>query len=289
MKQFVKANKDNIIIGIVSLVAFIFGCIAIGPLWSILLIGICDLCLFIPNIITKYKKGSSKRKRKHPGNNHPKASQKSSSKKTVPTKKGKKKGKVWKRILKICIILFFILCIAAMIGAFLFINYIKNTAPTFAPEHLYKQESSIFYDINGDVYAKLGSEKRENVTYDELPEVLINAIIATEDSRYFEHTGVDWARFLKATIFQLMGRSEAGGASTITMQVSKNDITRDKTSEGIKGIIRKFQDVYVSLEQLEKKYTKEQIMEFYVNSYYLGGGAHGVEQACQTYFGKSVS
>lgn len=277
MKEFIRENKDNIIIGCVSIVAFIFGCLSIGPLLSILIIGLCDGILFIPNLIKKYKKGDrmESKKKKHP--------------KKVKHETKHKKKKRWKTVLKVLIVMFFICCILAFVALGLFINYIVKNAPTFNPENLYKQESSVLYDLHGEVYATLGTEKRENVTYDELPEVLVNAIVATEDSRFFQHSGVDWARFLKATVYQLLGKSEAGGASTITMQVSKNDVTQDKTSSGIKGIVRKFTDVYMSLEQIEKKYSKEEIMEFYVNSYYLGGGASGVEQACQTYFGKSVS
>ena len=84
-----------------------------------------------------------------------------------------------------------------------------------------------------------------------------------------------------------MGKSDAGGASTLTMQVSKNTYTSTESS-GIEGIIRKFTDVYVSMFKIEKNYTKEQIIEFYVNSYYLGSGSYGVEQAALTYFGKSA-
>jgi penicillin-binding protein 1A len=281
MKKFVTEHKDTLIILIVSLVAFIFGCLSVGTI-SILIIGVLDILLFAPTWISKYQKGDIMKKRKQ----HP---SKKSLGEVKKQRQGSKKGKSKrKKVFKILIAIFLVLCALGMIGIGLFIAYVINTAPTFDPDNLYKQESSVFYDINGDVYATLGNEKRENVTYDELPEVLINAIVATEDSRFFQHEGVDWARFLKATVQQLVG-IDAGGASTITMQVSKNDVTQDKTSSGIKGLIRKFQDVYVSISQLEKHYTKEEILEFYVNSYYLGGGASGVEQACQTYFGKSVS
>ena len=67
-------------------------------------------------------------------------------------------------------------------------------------------------------------EKRESVTYDKLPQVLIDAIVATEDSRFFQHNGVDGARFLKASLGQVLGNSSAGGASTLTMQVVKNNL-----------------------------------------------------------------
>lgn len=298
MKEFMKKNKENIIIGIVSLAAFILGCISINPFLSFLIIGSCDAILFAPLLIQKVKKKEKKTHINHPKQKiakevkekgEPPKKEKSKEKKSKEKKKkDKKKKKMWKKIIKILIVIFFICCFLGFIAVGLFINYIAKNAPTFNPNNLYKQESSVLYDVHGNAFAKLGAQKRENITYEDLPEVLINAIVATEDSRFFEHSGVDWARFIKATLQQLAG-IDAGGASTITMQVSKNDVSQDKTSKGMKGIIRKFTDVYMSLEQIEKKYTKQEIMEFYVNSYYLGGGAYGVEQASQTYFGKSVS
>ena len=171
-------------------------------------------------------------------------------------------------------------------GMIVFYFYIANHAPDFTPEALYVSEPSVLLDINGNEYSKLGSEKRVIVTYDELPEVLIDAIVATEDSKFFAHNGVDWARFLKASIQQLMGH-DFGGASTLTMQISKNAYT-SKEATGIKGIIRKFTDVYISTSKIEPKYSKEEIMEFYVNSYFLGNNSYGVEQASLTYFGKST-
>ena len=118
--------------------------------------------------------------------------------------------------------------------------------------------------------AKLGLQKRESIKYDDLPQILVDAIIATEDSNYFNHKGVDWSRFFVASLKQVLRRG-GGGASTITMQISKNAFT-SKEDEGIKGIIRKFTDIYVSTNEIEPNYTKEEILEFYVNSYYLGGG-----------------
>lgn len=94
------------------------------------------------------------------------------------------------------------------------------------------------------------------------------------------------ARFLKASALQLLGK-DAGGASTLTMQVSKNNFT-DTTSHGIKGIIRKFRDIYVSVFQIEKNYTKQEIIEFYLNDNCMGETNYGVEQGSQYYFGKSA-
>jgi penicillin-binding protein 1A len=192
---------------------------------------------------------------------------------------------------KVLIILMLLLIfIFTMIVAFCI--YIVVSAPEVSSEKLYHSNSSVLYykDDNGDwqEFARLGLEKREKITYDNLPEVLVDAIVATEDSRFFQHDGIDVARFLKATIGQLLGQSNAGGGSTLTMQVSKNNFT-STTAHGIKGIIRKFTDIYLAVFVLEKKYTKEEIMEFYVNTPYLGSYSYGVEQAANSYFGKSVT
>lgn len=221
-------------------------------------------------------------------NNTPKKITTKSVGKLEKTKKAvKRKGSKKLLIIKIVLIalLAFIIISSVVIG--LFFSMIVSNAPEFDPQNLYTQESSIVYAPNGDEIAKLGSEKREKITYNDLPQVLIDAIVATEDSTFFQHNGFNAARFLKASIGQIFGGS-GGGASTLTMQVSKNAYTSD-VSSGFEGIKRKFTDIYISMFKIEKAYTKEEILEFYVNSYYMGGGAYGVEQACQNYFGKSVS
>lgn len=264
MKKFFK-DKDNLIILTISLIVCIVGCFAIKPILSILIILIADLLFFSPDIIKSLKGGKKKSKEKS---------------KTKQEKSKKKK------IARILIIGFFACCILAIVGSVLFAGYIVSTAPKFNPKKLYAQEPSILYDANGDEIGKLGSQKRKNITYDDLPEVLIDAIIATEDSNFFQHNGVDLSRFLVASFKQVL-TGGGGGASTLTMQVVKNTFT-STASSGFEGIKRKFTDMYMSVFQVEKKYTKKEILEFYVNSYYLGSGAYGVEQASKTYFGKSA-
>ena len=203
--------------------------------------------------------------------------------------KKRKRRKIIKFLFNAFLFLFLILLIIAVI----FSIYIIIKAPDFDPQNLYKTEASIMYDANGGQIAKLGIEKRKNVNYDDLPQVLIDAIIATEDSRFMQHNGFDAPRFLKASAGQVVNKlrrngSNAGGGSTLTMQVVKNDYT-STVSSGFDGVVRKFTDIYISVFKLEKKYSKEEIVEFYVNTPFLGNGAYGVEQACQTYFGKSVS
>ena len=197
-----------------------------------------------------------------------------------------KKKKKQRKILKTFLIIILSFAIIGMLGAATFMIYIINTAPKFDTSLLTKSQSSILYDSDGKEFAKLGSQLRENIEYDDLSEVFIDALIATEDSRFFQHNGIDIARFSKAAIKQLLGQDDAGGGSTISMQVIKNNFT-DSTSTGIKGLIRKFTDIYLAVFKLEKNYTKEQIIEFYVNNHGLGG-AWGVEAASKYYFNKSA-
>ena len=187
---------------------------------------------------------------------------------------------------KILIVLMLFLIFIFACAIFL-ITYVVITAPNIDKDRLYKENSTVLYDKDGNEFARIGSENREKVTYDELPQVLVDAIVATEDSRFFQHNGIDVARFIKASFGQILGSSGAGGASTLTMQLSKNSATSNE-AHGLKGIIRKFQDIYLAVFVYEKKYTKEQIMEFYVNNGYLGA-AYGVQQASRAYFGKDVS
>ena len=201
--------------------------------------------------------------------------------------KSKKKKKA---IINILLIFFLICGIATIIAFTLFLGYIKSVAdPLYEKTNLNTKEMTILYDKDGREFARLGSEKREKVTYDKLPEVLIDAIIATEDSRYFLHNGFDAPRFVKASIGQVLGNSNAGGASTLSMQVVKNSFTDADVNSGVAGIVRKFEDIYLAVFKLEKNYSKQEIIEFYVNNHFLGGNTYGVQEASEAYFGKSVT
>lgn len=199
-------------------------------------------------------------------------------------KKDSKKRKV------LNVILIFLLAIGILILVLFaaFLIYVTVNAPKFDTSQLDTKESTIIYDKDGKEIIKLGSEMRDKVEYNELPQVLVDAIIATEDSRFYQHNGLDVPRFLKASFGQVLGHSSAGGASTLSMQVIKNSFT-STTSSGIKGIIRKFTDIYLAVFKLEKNYSKEEIIEFYVNNHFLGGNVYGVQEASRAYFGKDVS
>ena len=215
-------------------------------------------------------------------------SHKNSKSKKHTNKKNNKKPKrsLWKKIVTFLLIL----GIIGVLAVASFFTYIVLTAPEFEESAFNVKDQTVIYDINGEIISKLGTEKRESVEYEDLPQVLIDAIIATEDSRFFQHNGVDLPRFIKATIQQLIGQ-DAGGASTLTMQVVKNNLTKKGAIEKnkIEQIVRKFQDVYLSVFKVEKEYVKEEIIELYVNNYGLGGSVYGVGEASKYYFGKSVS
>ncbi len=196
---------------------------------------------------------------------------------------GPKKRKVF----NIIAIIILSICIFAAIAVGGLFTYVVITAPEFNPDNLKYKESSIIYDKDDNEIDKIGVELRENIDYKDLPQVFVNALIATEDSRFFYHNGFDAPRFLVATVKQLLRRPGAGGASTLSMQVVKNSYTSSEDS-GIKGILRKFTDIYLSVFKLEKEYSKENIIQYYVNNHPLGGIVFGVEEAAQTYFGKSI-
>lgn len=200
-----------------------------------------------------------------------------------------KKKKKWVRITFNCLAIFILLCAIAGIGGVAwFLNYIVKNAPEFTEDVLLMTQTTKVYDSKNVEIAELGTEKREIISYDQLNEVLIDSLIATEDSRFFQHNGFDAPRFLIASVKQALGNKDAGGASTLTMQVAKNSYNAENANvtKGFAGIVRKFTDIYMAVFKIEKAYSKQDIIEFYVNNHFLGNNAYGVEQAALTYFNK---
>lgn len=305
IKKWIYKHQVESLILLVSLIACIIGNFTVGAK-AIIIVAIVDIFVFFgPSLYEKYLKVRNIERRhadmvkgKITAANNAKsvksnsvAALKSGIKKTIKahevrTKPQNKRIKTTKKKWwKLALMVVFIGFIIGMLAMGTFFIYIAIAAPKFDPNELYASEATIIYDNKGEEIAKLGSEKREKITYDELPEVFVDALVATEDSRFFQHNGFDLPRFAKATFGQIIGASGAGGASTLTMQVSKNAFTSSE-DQGIKGIIRKFTDIYLSIFQIEKNYTKQEIIEFYVNNNLLGGNNYGVEQASLAYFGK---
>ena len=192
-----------------------------------------------------------------------------------------------RKVFKIILIIVLVLGILGLLAAGGFMYYVVKEAPDFKQELLKSKEATVIYDSDGKEYAKLGLEIRENIEYKDLSEAFIDSLIATEDSRFFQHNGFDLMRFVKAAAGQAIGQGDSGGGSTLTMQLSKNTFTSTNAS-GFKGIVRKFTDIYISIFQIEKNYTKEQIIEFYANNHPLGGVIFGVQEASRHFFNKDA-
>lgn len=139
------------------------------------------------------------------------------------------------------------------------------------------------YSLDKTLLAEVYTQKRRPVSIDQIPLYLRKALIATEDRQFYEHSGIDVKGIVRAVIRDLMAGEFVQGASTITQQLAKTlFLTRDKTIE------RKLKEAFLSL-QLERRYTKDEILELYLNQVYFGSGAYGVESAAQTYFDKSAN
>src|SRR5699024_2436202 len=157
--------------------------------------------------------------------------------------------------------------------------YYAATAPDIDPDKLDVPLGSELLDQDGEVFASLYDENRKKVEYEDLPQVLIDAVTATEDVRFFEHPGIDIRRIGGAILANIKRGFGAEGASTISQQVVENFfLTPDKK------IKLKVQEQWLAL-QLERKYSKEEIMEMYLNKIFYGGNAYGVAKAAEVYFG----
>ncbi len=155
---------------------------------------------------------------------------------------------------------------------------------------LASSEVSFIYDSKGNEVARLGVEDRVNISYNDLPQCVVDAFVAVEDSRYFEHPGFDMPRFAKAVLENIASFSFSQGGSTITMQVIKNSFFAVDTiaaSEGGKGVSRKVQEIYYSLK-INKLLSKGKLLELYINKINYGGTARGIEVAADYYFDKSA-
>jgi penicillin-binding protein 1A len=147
------------------------------------------------------------------------------------------------------------------------------------------RQTSKLFAADGRFVAEIGNERRTLAKVQDIPAVVREAFLITEDKRFYRHGGVDWQRVPGAVLHNIRARRWKEGFSTVTMQLARNvftdDISRDKT------LIRKLREARVARE-IERRYSKDQILELYLNQIYLGAGAYGVETAAQRYFGKGV-
>ena len=131
--------------------------------------------------------------------------------------------------------------------------------------------------------AEFGEKRRTPLRLDEVPERLVQAFLAGEDNRFFEHPGVDWQGLTRAVLYLVRTGEKGPGGSTITMQVARNFfLTREKT------YVRKLNEILLALK-IEREFTKDEILELYVNKIFLGQRAYGVGAAAQVYYGVPVA
>ena len=180
---------------------------------------------------------------------------------------------------------------AFWVAIFLFFTLLSLGWLGFMPsfEQLENPESNQASEVlseDGEVLGFIGIENRSNVTYDEISPNLINALIATEDARFFDHSGID-ARSLGRVLFKtLIGRNRgSGGGSTITQQLAKNLFPREHKSK-LGTVYSKFKEWVVAVK-LEHNYSKQEIIAMYFNTVDFGSNAYGIKTAARTFFGKS--
>lgn len=193
-------------------------------------------------------------------------------------KTNKKKSKLYKNILSVFLV-FFLLIFAAAIGATIMV---VRSAPEIDINILDNLKQSVkFYDSKGNFIASMhGGENRSIVSLKQIPEHLQKAYISIEDERFYSHHGVDIKRIFGAILANIKSRSKAQGGSTITQQLVKNyALTQEKS------YIRKIQEMYLAV-QLERKLSKDQILEGYLNTIYLGPNVYGVSEASRYYLEK---
>src|SRR5213595_4036916 len=144
-------------------------------------------------------------------------------------------------------------------------------------------ERNTVYDVDGKIYSRLAGANRLKVSLSEVSPFFIAAVLTREDVRFFEHGGIDWRGILRALVRDVMSGSPKEGASSITQQLARNSLPL-----GGRTLSRKLLEAMVAL-RIERQFTKQQILELYVNRIYFGNGCYGVETASQAYFGKSAS
>lgn len=176
-----------------------------------------------------------------------------------------------------------LLMIGFVIGCLVF-TYYAVKAPKLSEKDLIATTSSKIFDSNNNLIADLGAEKRVNAETSEIPTDLVNAIVAIEDHRFFNHRGVDFIRIAGALISNIRGGGRQGG-STLTQQLIK--LSYFSTSSSDATLSRKIQEAWLAA-QLERKATKQQILTYYVNKVYMSNSNYGMQTAARSYYGKDL-
>jgi penicillin-binding protein 1A len=147
--------------------------------------------------------------------------------------------------------------------------------------------AAVVYDAEGGVLARLTPVRWEVVRLARMPKHVAQAFVAVEDQRFYAHRGVDWRRFLGTTARNVIPGGRSQGASSITMQVARN-VFPDRLPASERTVRRKALEMRVAME-IEDRYSKEQILQTYLNQIYFGEGVYGIESAARAYFGKHAT
>lgn len=225
----------------------------------------------------------------------------------VPKTKEQKRLRI-QRIIAGFLIFCLTLGIAGTTGVLLFAQAANKEAPEMKEQDFFRKESTKLVDASGNVFYETGLKMIENITYDELPQVMVDALISVEDSRFFQHDGVDVPRFAKAMLTNGLDTIKRGrlmfsqGGSTLTMQLIKNTYFTyenaetnevvEAASSGLDGVKRKFQELKLARQlESEQIITKKQTIALYLNTANFGAQDNilGIQNSAQKYFGKDVA
>lgn len=196
--------------------------------------------------------------------------------------KAKKNKNVKRTIIKIIGFLLIAFIVLVLLGILLFAYYAWK-APAFTESKLQDPKPAEIYDKNGDLVKKLDNgARREHVELKDVPKNMRNAVLATEDNRFYDHGAIDYKRLFGAIGKNLTGGFGSQGASTLTQQVVKRAFLSEEKSIG-----RKAQEAYLSY-RLEQEYSKDEIFQMYLNKIYYSDGVYGVNAAARYYFNKDL-
>ncbi|MEA2104653.1 MAG: PBP1A family penicillin-binding protein [Candidatus Cloacimonadota bacterium] len=190
-----------------------------------------------------------------------------------------KKITFWKVFFAVCcLFLFFIGILFALLQ-----NLSKEIPPISELLQYEMKNGTKVYDNDGNLVKIFASEYRKNIRFSDMPDTLINAFVAIEDDSFFEHNGIDVIRLIKLVVMNVFTLKKTKGTSTITQQLARDMfLNRDQT------YTRKIKEMMLAF-QIERTFSKNQILEMYLNKTYLGGGNYGVESAAENYFGKPAN
>lgn len=193
----------------------------------------------------------------------------------MPGKRGKKARRRRRRRIVLSVFALLIVGMSTFVG----IVYVNTDVPR--PEDILTNQVSVMYYSDGAELTRIGQENRTLVKIDKVPKYVQHAVLAAENRSYYSDPGFSFTGILRAAWNNVTGGDVQGG-STITQQYVKNAYLTDERT-----VTRKFKELIISIK-LEQEYSKDQILEFYLNTIYYGRGAYGIEAAAETYFGKPV-